>query len=88
MILMYPGAYVDFRDEFDSLTTIQQLRIYCAGVWHNVVLTAIAIGIISSMNTIMFPFYKPTEGVMITDISMVFSIFSLLICLLNNREVL
>ncbi|KAF9972819.1 hypothetical protein BGZ73_004003, partial [Actinomortierella ambigua] len=49
LYILYPGAFVDVPSRAMSiLTPIQQLRIICAGVWHNIVLFVIVWLIISS----------------------------------------
>ncbi|KAJ2823687.1 hypothetical protein FBU31_004205 [Coemansia sp. 'formosensis'] len=40
---VYPGAFVDLpRDKLEQAPAIQQLRIVCAGVWHNAVTVMLA----------------------------------------------
>ncbi|KAF9164992.1 Membrane-bound transcription factor site-2 protease [Actinomortierella ambigua] len=56
LYILYPGAFVDIPSRAMSiLTPIQQLRIICAGVWHNIVLFVIVWLIISSQ-TLQFSF--------------------------------
>ncbi|CAF1538868.1 unnamed protein product, partial [Didymodactylos carnosus] len=44
IFLLYPGAYVDLHQEqLQMISAVRQLRIYCAGVFHNMVLVAIAL---------------------------------------------
>jgi S2P endopeptidase len=38
LIFIYPGAYVNIREELRELPPLKQLKIYCAGAWHNAVL--------------------------------------------------
>ncbi|CAG8805722.1 15254_t:CDS:2, partial [Gigaspora margarita] len=39
LYILYPGAFVEFNlNELKELEAIKQLRIICAGVWHNAVL--------------------------------------------------
>ena len=47
VIFVFPGAYVDLcSDHLQIISPIRQLRIFCAGVWHNIILVIIALGII------------------------------------------
>ncbi|KAJ2335598.1 hypothetical protein GGI00_001276, partial [Coemansia sp. RSA 2681] len=40
---VYPGAFVDLpRDKLEQAPAIQQLRVVCAGVWHNAVTALLA----------------------------------------------
>lgn len=42
-MFVYPGAFVDMRqDDLLALPSLDQLLVYCAGAWHNVVLAAVA----------------------------------------------
>ncbi|CAF0824980.1 unnamed protein product [Rotaria sordida] len=44
LFIVYPGAYVDLNHEqIQMITAYRQLRIYCAGVFHNMVLVLIAL---------------------------------------------
>lgn len=43
MYILYPGAFVDISPRaLAILSPLQQLRIICAGVWHNIVLFGLA----------------------------------------------
>ncbi|KAF9909362.1 Membrane-bound transcription factor site-2 protease [Linnemannia zychae] len=43
LYILYPGAFVDIPSRaLAIMSPIQQLRVVCAGVWHNVVLFAVA----------------------------------------------
>lgn len=37
-MFIYPGAFVNIREELRDLAPLKQLKIYCAGAWHNAVL--------------------------------------------------
>ena len=37
-MLLYPGAYVDVED-MSHVEPLCKLRVYCAGVWHNFMLS-------------------------------------------------
>lgn len=39
--LLYPGAFVELRTaQLEVVKPWQRLRIFCGGVWHNVLITA------------------------------------------------
>jgi S2P endopeptidase len=47
LFFIFPGAFVDLcSDHLDVISSIRQLRIYCAGVWHNVILVLIALSML------------------------------------------
>jgi len=65
---MHPAAFVDFRTEFDFLNQVQQLKIYCAGAWHNVVISVFCFLFLLSLPYGMSPFYRQNEGMVITNV--------------------
>lgn len=56
MMLLYPGAYVDV-DDMSHVEPLRKLRVYCAGVWHNFILSILACVIIISLPTLLSPFF-------------------------------
>lgn len=63
-LFVLPGAYVDVpTDEIKNLSPTRQLKILCAGVWHNVVLVLVAVVIALSAPVILQPLYHHGEGV-------------------------
>ena len=43
VMFIFPGAYVDLcSDHLKIISPMSQLRIFCAGVWHNIVLVLVA----------------------------------------------
>ena len=66
LYIIYPGAYVDLNSEDLSKTNpIKQLRIYCAGVWHNFILCVIACILIFGLPWLLLPLYS-SDGTLIT----------------------
>jgi S2P endopeptidase len=46
-MFLFPGAYVDLcSDHLVVITPVRQLRIFCAGVWHNFVLVLVAFALL------------------------------------------
>ncbi|CAF0742403.1 unnamed protein product [Adineta steineri] len=44
VLILYPGAYVDLNHEqVLMISAYRQLRIYCAGIFHNIVLVLVAV---------------------------------------------
>ena len=47
LAFIFPGAYVDLNsDHLMVLSSLRQLRIFCGGVWHNLVLVLFALACI------------------------------------------
>ena len=69
-LLMYPGAFVDLSSEhLQVVSPLRQLRIYCAGVWHNFVIVVVALIILFSQPVILMPFYSTGQAVAITSVA-------------------
>ena len=61
----FPGAYVNM-DKCDYLHPIKRLRIYCGGVWHNLVLSSFTYLFILVVPQLIWPFYKhQTDSVIV-----------------------
>ncbi|KAL4232997.1 Membrane-bound transcription factor site-2 protease [Mactra antiquata] len=70
LLLIYPGAYVDLSsDHLQIISPLRQLRIYCAGVWHNFVIALIGVGLLFTYPWFFMPFYTTGNGVVITQVS-------------------
>ena len=70
LILIYPGAYVNLSSEqLQIISPIRQLRIYCAGVWHNFIIVLVAIAMLFVYPYALMPFYTKGKGVVITSVS-------------------
>ena len=49
MYILYPGAFVDISPRaLAAMTPLQQLKVICAGVWHNAVLFVLAWAFLAS----------------------------------------
>lgn len=64
LTFVYPGAFVDVcHQDLSSLSDWNQLKVVCAGAWHNLVLSGIAYLLIYGENYAMTPFFKsPIDG--------------------------
>ncbi|XP_057341011.1 membrane-bound transcription factor site-2 protease isoform X1 [Microplitis mediator] len=70
LAFILPIAYVSINHEQMKLLKIGgQLRILCAGVWHNIILAIIAAAIFSSNSWIWAPLYISNSGVYVTSIA-------------------
>lgn len=69
VLFILPVAYVNLSTEkFNSLNPWRMLRITCAGVWHNVVLAAIAYILYCSLPYIFSLLFYVNNGVFVADI--------------------
>lgn len=82
LLLIYPGAYVDLHKEhLSAISPRRQLRIYSAGVWHNIVLTLISGVFLWLMTLILYPVFTTGLGAVVTHVSKVgISSFSTSVC--------
>ncbi len=69
---IFPGAYVDISDtDLNSLSPIRQLKIYCAGIWHNGVIVICSVLIFYALPWLLSPVYTTTQGVGIISVQQV-----------------
>uniref|UniRef100_A0A9R1SFD0 Membrane-bound transcription factor site-2 protease n=2 Tax=Cyprinus carpio TaxID=7962 RepID=A0A9R1SFD0_CYPCA len=69
MFVVYPGAFVDlFTTHLNLISPVQQLRIFCAGVWHNFMLCVVALSFLLLLPIILFPFYYTGAGALVTEV--------------------
>lgn len=59
------------RDQLNRLSPRKQLRILCAGVWHNIVLAVVCLVLFEFFYYIGTPFYKLNIGVYVNSIAAV-----------------
>ena len=65
--VLYPGAFVDLSgDEMSTAPLFRQLRIYCAGVWHNTVLVAVCLLAVLLLPQLLLPAYsRPSDAIVV-----------------------
>ena len=69
LLLLYPGAFVDLSTEhLQAVSPLRQLRIYCAGVWHNLVMVIVAAGVLGGLPVLLWPFYTTGVSVAVTGV--------------------
>ncbi|KAL6462704.1 hypothetical protein MHYP_G00291260 [Metynnis hypsauchen] len=69
MFVIYPGAFVDlFTTHLNLISPVQQLRIFCAGVWHNFMLCVAAVCFLLLLPLLLFPFYYTGAGALVTEV--------------------
>ena len=52
-----------------AISPMQQLRIFCAGVWHNFIIVVAAICVLVSLPWLLWPAYSVGKGVAITSVA-------------------
>lgn len=66
---IYPGAYVDLHtDHLKLVSSLRQLRIYCAGVWHNIVLALLGLLLLWLLPYIIVPLYMTGQGAVVEQV--------------------
>ncbi|XP_068437337.1 membrane-bound transcription factor site-2 protease [Clinocottus analis] len=69
VFVVYPGAFVDlFTTHLSIISPTQQLRIFCAGVWHNFVLCVAALLLLFLLPLLLFPVYSTGGGALVTEV--------------------
>lgn len=69
IFIIYPGAFVDlFTTHLQLISPVQQLRIFCAGVWHNFVVGVAALAFLFLLPLFLLPFYYTGAGAVITEV--------------------
>lgn len=69
IFILYPGAFVDlYTEHLQVISPLRQLRIYCAGVWHNFVIVVVAIFYLLCLPWFLLPFYSVGSGVIVTSV--------------------
>ncbi|XP_013407159.1 membrane-bound transcription factor site-2 protease isoform X2 [Lingula anatina] len=67
ILAVYPGAFVDlYTEHLQVISPIRQLRIYCAGVWHNFIIVIVALLVWFLLPWMLMLFYSSGTGVAIT----------------------
>eukprot|EP01119_Soliformovum_irregulare_P000266 TRINITY_DN10197_c0_g1_i1.p1 TRINITY_DN10197_c0_g1~~TRINITY_DN10197_c0_g1_i1.p1 ORF type:complete len:464 (+),score=76.40 TRINITY_DN10197_c0_g1_i1:1693-3084(+) len=70
LMVAYPGAFVDMADNMlESMPKFQQLKIYCAGAWHNIVLSITCLAIMFTVPYLLIPFYYRVDGIVVASVS-------------------
>ena len=69
VMLLYPGAFVDLHsDHLAVISPKRQLRIYCAGVWHNVILVLLSLLLLWGLPLLLAPLYTAGVGAYVTTV--------------------
>lgn len=58
LALVAPGVFVDMSvDDLFALPPMEQLKVFCAGAWHNTVLAALALALVLAQPLLQAPFF-------------------------------
>lgn len=69
VLLVMPVAYTQLSTEqMNSLQTWRRLRIFCAGIWHNLLLAAFCFLTMSSLPFLLAPFYHIDNSIVVKRI--------------------
>ncbi|CAJ0581199.1 unnamed protein product, partial [Mesorhabditis spiculigera] len=67
---IYPGAFTEIDDlGLNQRPTWSKLRVYCGGVWHNLVLAAVGCLVVYSTPYLLSPFFTTGSGVTVEEVS-------------------
>ena len=70
--VLYPGAFVDlYTEHLNVISPLRQLRIYCAGIWHNWVIVIFGLFLLWSLPYLLLPFYSSGHFAVVMDVSQV-----------------
>ncbi|KAG8056003.1 hypothetical protein GUJ93_ZPchr0001g31562 [Zizania palustris] len=65
----FPGALVALNyDQQQNLPLFSMLRIYCAGIWHNIMLCAVCVIMTLLLPVVLNPLYMSGDGLMVTGV--------------------
>ena len=66
---LYPGAFVElFTEQLQVISPMRQLRIYCAGVWHNFIIVVLAMLTLLVLPWLLMPFYTVGQAIVVTGV--------------------
>ncbi|XP_068666046.1 membrane-bound transcription factor site-2 protease homolog [Aristolochia californica] len=69
LAIIFPGALVAFNYEMlQSLPHTAELRVYCAGIWHNAMSCAVCGGTLFLLPLILYPFYALIRSPMVVSV--------------------
>lgn len=72
IVLIIPVVSVHLNtQQYDVLPPKRQLRITCAGIWHNFVLTIAAMLLLTLLPFLLYPFFDTGTGVIVKNIHQV-----------------
>ncbi|XP_067943601.1 membrane-bound transcription factor site-2 protease-like isoform X2 [Watersipora subatra] len=68
LFVVYPGAFVDMDDQtLFAVSPWRQLRIFCGGVWHNIVIVIVGVACLYTLPLTLSPFYTVHEDLILVS---------------------
>lgn len=64
LCLIFPGAYVELTG-VEKLSVLRQLKVYCAGAWHNFVAAVLALLLVAVLPSVISPLYATGVGALV-----------------------
>uniref|UniRef100_A0A0N4ZMZ0 Membrane-bound transcription factor site-2 protease n=1 Tax=Parastrongyloides trichosuri TaxID=131310 RepID=A0A0N4ZMZ0_PARTI len=69
IVAVYPGAFTDINTEqLERSSYSNKLWIFCAGIWHNIILAAFFALLFFTSPIILAPFYSDNSGILVTEV--------------------
>eukprot|EP00735_Rhodelphis_limneticus_P001240 TRINITY_DN11823_c0_g1::TRINITY_DN11823_c0_g1_i1::g.16528::m.16528 TRINITY_DN11823_c0_g1::TRINITY_DN11823_c0_g1_i1::g.16528 ORF type:complete len:503 (+),score=8.30,sp/O54862/MBTP2_CRIGR/32.48/1e-60,Peptidase_M50/PF02163.17/3.4e+02,Peptidase_M50/PF02163.17/2.2e-13,PDZ_2/PF13180.1/0.00042,PDZ/PF00595.19/0.011 TRINITY_DN11823_c0_g1_i1:62-1510(+) len=68
-VAVFPGAFVSVHQDVSSCSLYKQLKIYCAGSWHNLMATTCCGFFLKFLPSLLLVLYTTRHGAVITRIS-------------------
>uniref|UniRef100_A0A7S1TQ45 Endopeptidase S2P n=1 Tax=Erythrolobus australicus TaxID=1077150 RepID=A0A7S1TQ45_9RHOD len=65
--LIFPGAFVQI-DGLEQINVRRQLKVYCAGAWHNVVVAALCAVLVVALPVLLAPLYVKHKGSVVISV--------------------
>ncbi|MFH4974321.1 hypothetical protein AB6A40_001030 [Gnathostoma spinigerum] len=70
ILAIYPGAFTEIEsDALARATCAQKMRIFGAGIWHNLILSLTGFLVLQSLPLLMYPLYDQSGGVMVENVN-------------------
>ena len=68
-MFLLPGAYASLNTEdLETLPPARQLKVFTAGVWHNIVLCVLAFGAMFFISFLLAPLYFNPNGLLVAQV--------------------
>ena len=85
VFIIIPITYAEISNEQLVMLPIKnRLRVFCAGIWHNILLTIFAVILLGFLTIAFSPFFKSETGIFVKRISQVLADFFDILWLLYN----
>lgn len=69
LLFLFPGAYVRIEESVQYLPMKAQLRVYSAGIWHNIVIVVLCFVALWNIPLMVSPWYDQVQGALVLSVS-------------------